>query len=194
MEFKIRNYKILFIMLAMLLSAITAWAIDDDFDAAPRAFGKYTAVYYSADTNPPDLVKKINMLPSDRILAGMPSGKRASGPDELPELLDSLFLRVSDILGIHLYNLQVNIKICRNLARLKEIYNKLFNSSLGDRLSFYVYDLNTIYVSEEGFRREIVGPEMAHAIICHYFVVPPPVKIQEVLAMYVEYNLRHTEK
>ena len=53
---------------------------------------------------------------------------------------------------------------------------------------------NTIYTSEESFKREVVGHEMSHAIICHYFAVPAPVKVQEVLSMYVEYNLRSTER
>src|SRR3989338_5912984 len=96
----------------------------------------------------------------------------------------------SDIMDMHLYSLQVNIKLCRDDAQLNSIYNNLFKASLGGRRSFYVFSFNTIYISIEGFSKEIIGHEMAHAIICHYFAVPPPVKIQEVLAMYVEHNLR----
>jgi hypothetical protein len=61
-------------------------------------------------------------------------------------------------------------------------------------VSFYVYDLNTIYVSAGSFKREVLGHEIAHAVISHYFVVQPPMKAQEVLAGYVEYQLREATK
>jgi len=47
-----------------------------------------------------------------------------------------------------------------------------------------------VYVSEEAFQPGIIGHEMSHAIISRYFGIPAPVKVQEVLSMYVEYNLR----
>jgi hypothetical protein len=73
---------------------------------------------------------------------------------------------------------------------LAGIYRRLFDRDLGEVKSFYVYELNTIYTSAENFRRGIIGHEIGHAIMSHYFVVQPPVKIQEVLAGYVEYQLR----
>jgi hypothetical protein len=36
----------------------------------------------------------------------------------------------------------------------------------------------------------VLGHEIAHAIMSHYFVVLPSEKIQEVLAGFVEYQLR----
>jgi len=35
-----------------------------------------------------------------------------------------------------------------------------------------------------------LGHEIGHAVISNYFVVQPPIRIQEVLAGYVEYQLR----
>ena len=36
---------------------------------------------------------------------------------------------------------------------------------------------------------DAIAHEIAHAIINHYFVVPPSVKMQEILSGYVEYSL-----
>jgi len=171
--------------LILFLWAAAAWAVGDGLDLAGTSDGKYTVTYYPSDVSRADLVKMLNMRASGGILAGVPSGG-----DELSRLLDTLYIQVSDILAIHLYSLKINIKICRDITQLKDIYRRMFNVDLGPRQSFYVYNSNTIYVSREGFRREIVGHEMAHAIISHYFVVPAPVKIQEILAMYAEYQLR----
>ena len=101
---------------------------------------------------------------------------------------------VSGILDMLPYGMKTSVKICRNVEDLRGLYTGMFASDLGNQKSFYVYQTGTMYVSEDNFKREIIGHEMAHAIISHYFVVPAPVKIQEVLAMYVEFNLRRPGK
>ena len=105
-------------------------------------------------------------------------------------MVDTLFLRICDLLDMHLYSYRGNIKICRDYNQLSQIYRNLFNADLKGTRSFYTYDLNTIYISPESFQLGILGHEIAHAIISHYFVVQPPVKVAEVLAGYVEYQLR----
>lgn len=171
-----------------------ALANDDGFGSAKKTEGKYTETFYLPEINTVDLIQKLNMRPSDKVLAGMPLERKRSDETELAAILDTLFIQVSDILDMHLYNLKVIIKICRSPEELSGIYKNMFMADLGGQKSFYVYYTNTVYVSEEGFKREIIGHEMAHSVISHYFVVPPPIKIQEVLAMYVEYNLRRAEK
>jgi hypothetical protein len=47
-----------------------------------------------------------------------------------------------------------------------------------------------VYISYPEMTIGMLGHKIAHAIISHYFVVPPPAKIQEVLAGYVEYSIR----
>ena len=51
-------------------------------------------------------------------------------------------------------------------------------------------DINTIYVDSENININIFGHELSHAIQSHYFVVPTSNKMQEILAGYVEYQLR----
>ena len=55
---------------------------------------------------------------------------------------------------------------------------------------FYVSSIDTLYVDAEYVNIHILGHELSHAIQVHYFVVPPPAKIQEILAGYVEYQFR----
>ena len=55
---------------------------------------------------------------------------------------------------------------------------------------FYFHDDKTIYISTEDLTLGMLGHEMAHAIISHYFVVPPPTKVQEVLSGYVDYSFQ----
>ena len=190
MEYAKRFGVILILVSAVTLTALISWAFDDGFGSAKKIDGKYVAVYCADGLDAAVLGHRLNIGPSDKIQAGKSAKTEESPEKELSEMLDTLYLQVSDITDMHLYSLRVALKVCSDGNQLNSIYNNLFNESLGGRLSFYVFSSNTIYVSADGFTKEIIGHEMTHAIICHYFVVPPPVKIQEILAMYVEYNLR----
>lgn len=134
------------------------------------------------------------MRAQDAILAGQAVTNGHAQGGDLAQMLDLLTSQVSDILDMRLYNTKINIKVCATPERLAEIYKGMFHADLQGRKSFYVSGNNTIYASLDSFKREIIGHEIAHAIICNYFPTPAPVKIQEVLSMYVEYNLRRSTK
>ena len=175
------------------LAAGYAYGYEDGFGQAKKLQTKQFTVYYAPQMDLSALAQGLKISFSDKVLAGANPKLSASGAQpELAEALDILFLSVGNILDMNLYSFQGTIKICRDMNQLKDIYTNLFSSSLGGRFSFYVSELNTIYISAEHFQREVLGHEMAHAIMSHYFVVQPPVKASEVLAGYVEYQLRKT--
>lgn len=178
--------RITLISCCILFCFSLAYALDDGFGPAKRIETGHFTLYYSSGLDLGELAQGLNIGISDRLLAG----QSISSSGDLADMLDVLFTRVCDILDMQLYSFKGNIKVCRDDAQLTDIYTNLFASDLGNRRSFYVYDLNTIYISPESFKREILGHEIGHAIISHYFVVLPSVKIQEVLASYVEYQLR----
>lgn len=180
--------KIIIILIGLfLLSPAASFAIDDGFGSAKKTAGRHFTVYYPAQLDIASLSEKLNIGSADSILAGKSSV--SSSATGLGDMVDTLFTRVCDILDMQLYSYQGNIKVCRDAAQLNQIYRNLFGRD-ANKESFYIYDLNTVYISAGNFTREILGHEIAHAVISHYFVVLPSVKIQEVLAMYVEYQLR----
>jgi hypothetical protein len=168
----------------------SACALEDGFNYDKKIEGKYITVYCAPGLDVPHLMSQLNIHPSDQILAGQSRKPEGHSSEALAPMLDTLFLKVSNILDMHLYSLRTDLKICNTNEELSDIYRRLFNASLGGRRSFYVYDLNSIYVSADAFQPGIIGHEMSHAIIGHYFGIPAPVKVQEVLAMYVEYTLK----
>jgi hypothetical protein len=163
---------------------LAAQSVDDRFGSARKIDTQHFTVYFAPSIDLPELAQSFNIRASDDVLTGRSSGAGLEG------MIDTLFSLACDILDMQLYSYHGTIKICPDQAKLDEIYNTLFNKSLQSRKPFYVYDLDTIYISADSFTREILGHEMGHAIISHYFVVLPSVKIQEVLAAYVEYQLR----
>src|SRR3989338_8283947 len=156
----------LILLSAVLLNVGLSEAFEDGFGSAKKIDGEHLSVYCAPESDIAGIDRRLNIRTSDKVLARK-SAKMADSPEkELSDSLDTLFLRVSAIMNMHLYSLQVNIKLSRDDAHLNSIYNTLLKASLGGRRSFYVFSFNTIYISIEGFSKEIIGHEMAHAIIC----------------------------
>jgi hypothetical protein len=157
---------------------------DDGFGSGQKAESRHFTIYYAQGLNPGELAQTLDLGTEDRVL-----GQGSHGSD-LGSLIDALFERVCNILDMQLYSYHGVIKVCRDFDQLNSVYNNLFDKDLTNRYSFYVHNLNTIYISAQHFKREVLGHEIGHAVISNYFVVLPSVKVQEVLATYVEYQLR----
>lgn len=181
----------LFLIILFFLNVSAVWASDDDFSQARKIEGSYFIVYYAPLLDLSDLARTLDTGAADKISVGKSIKKVSSPEEELGDMMDVLFLQVSDILDMHIYSFRGTLKICRNREHLKTIYNNLFGKELKAN-SLYVAGINTIYVSPEYFNRAVLGHEIAHAIISRYFAVEPPERAAEVLAGYVEYQLRKT--
>lgn len=158
--------------------------------AAGKTEGRYFTVYFAPQLDARELIKQLNIGLSDRMLAGISDKKQLSAEEELALMLDILYIRVCGILDMNLYSFRTNIKICSNSDQLNNIYRAYFKNEAKEVRSFYSHSLNTIYTSTDYFRREIIGHEIAHAVISNYFVVLPSEKVQEILSGYVTYQLQ----
>jgi hypothetical protein len=163
--------------------------LDDGFGSSEQAQGQYFTIYYKPQADIGLLLSNLNVGSIDKIMVGKSAENSAVSSQGLGGVLDTLFLQVSDMLDMHVYSFHGKIKVCRDYAQLNRIYRDFFGHDLNTQ-SFYTQELNTIYISEDNFKRQILGHEIAHAIMNSYFVVSPPVKVHEVLARYVEYQLR----
>ncbi|MFA4993522.1 MAG: hypothetical protein WC571_06105 [Candidatus Omnitrophota bacterium] len=173
-----------FALSASLFTGRCLAAKDDGFGFSHKIESRYFTIYYALQLDPEELAAGLDIRPQDVIISGGPYQNNLAG------LIDTLFSQICDILDMHLYSYHGNIKIGRDLNQINTVYNNLFEKQLVKSHSFYSYDLNTVYISAEHFNREVLGHEIGHAIISHYFVVLPSVKIQEVLAAFVEFQLR----
>jgi len=156
-----------------------------------RIDSHYFTVYYPSSLDPLDLAYNIN-VGSPIVVYKSESMEIVMGADPeeiLADQIDVLFNEVSDILDMHLYSYHGEIKICETKEELHSTFKDIFGENTIAE-SFYFHPQNTIYISAQDFNPEVLGHEMAHAIISHYFVVLPPPKMQEVLAGFVEYQLR----
>ena len=182
------------LFLFIITGRLFASEIDDSFGSGKKIEGKYFTIYYSSEIDISKLTQQLNITTADKILAGKSVGKEISSQEPLASMVDILYSLVGDMVDMHIYNFKGSIKICQDQAKLNNIYRNLFGKDLASYMvSFYVNDTSTIYISGENFRREVLGHEIAHAIINHYFVVSPPIKVQEILSKYIEYQLRKAQ-
>lgn len=193
LSFKRISYTLLISIAIAVLCCVVS--LSGEETAGPKTIkSEHVTVICQSGTDISDLTRQLNIGLSEKILAGTSTRKRDSPEGELADSVETLFMEVSNIMDMHIYSLQINVEVFKDAGSLRAEYKRLFNGDLGDRKSFYVADMTKIYINAADFNAWILGHEMAHAIMARYFVVPPPVKIQEVLAGYVEYNLRKIAK
>ena len=181
----------------LLIAALFMVAVvSKDVFAEPLIKSKYFSVYADGGIDKVDLLKKLNAGYFLRL--GAAFSEKAEHGEELDNMvastLDAIYLEVSDILDIHMYDLNIDLEILPDRAALASILKPYIGGKTVDMPSFYYYDKNRIYISLADLNSGMLGHEIGHAIVTHYFVVPPPAKLQEVLSGYVEYSIRKHAK
>jgi hypothetical protein len=184
-------FSTIFLVLALSIPGeASARPVEDGFGAAKTIETKKFTVQIASGIDEGALTQSLDIGPSDKILAGQSLAGASFSSSSLGDLLDALFIWAGNILDMQLYSFRGTIKIARNSADLDAVYQKLYGQLGRTQKAFYVYEVNTLYLSAEDFTKEIIGHEMAHAIISNFFVVQPPTKVAEVLAGYIEFQIR----
>jgi hypothetical protein len=185
------------LFLAILIVAAIlkpAGALENDgFIASSTIEGEHLSVQYQEGVDLNTILDQLKISSVDEQLTNIKID-RSSAQRQLLSKLEILFSRSGDLMDMHIYSYKGAIKVFTNHQKLQEFFKSLFkdNELPCTGYSFYSADYNSIYISSENFKREIIGHELGHAIMTHYFVVQPSIKIQEVLAGYIEFQLRKT--
>ncbi|MCK5581500.1 MAG: hypothetical protein KAJ18_09545 [Candidatus Omnitrophica bacterium] len=175
-----------FFIVSVVLTVSPSCAQEGDLQLIGES--QYFSIYGYKDLDIRELLFKLNFNHFLQVDSFLEEG--GQGPENiLAKTMDALYLEISDILGIHIYSFRGNIKFYPDQASLNKVFRNFFEKDFHER-SFYLHEKKTIYVSFADLTLGMLGHEAAHAIISHYFVVPPPEKVQEVLSGYVEFSLR----
>ncbi|MBU1006742.1 MAG: hypothetical protein KKH08_04035 [Candidatus Omnitrophica bacterium] len=153
--------------------------------------GRFCSVFYEEGVSLREVNRRVNLRFSD-FYSPRAYREKADLPMDhiLSEKFDAIFARVEDILDMYPSKVRVNIMIYKDRKGLDAAYEEIFNEP-NTAVSFYVYKTNTIYTTVKAMTEGILAHEMAHCIIDHYFVILPPRKIQEMLAVYADIHLKN---
>ena len=103
--------------------------------------------------------------------------------------VDSLVYKVKKILCIYPPDLRFHINVYSTYSELTKAFRGM--GLTGDvPVAFYSHKYRTISLSVERLNDTILAHEIAHAVINSYFIPPPSAQVQEILAHYVEKNLK----
>jgi hypothetical protein len=189
--FVIPGLAVILILAVFTLSPACAVEPMDGFLPERIIDGRYFRVLVARELQEPDLLQTLDISPQHSILLSSDHGSGVTfSSRNIADLLDALFEWSSNMLDMHLYTFKGTIAITRDEQELKEIHRRLYGHEAYSDKAFYVSEKNCIYVSAADFTKEVIGHEIAHVLIMNYFVVAPPVKVQEVLAGYIEYQIR----
>jgi hypothetical protein len=108
----------------------------------------------------------------------------------IKEGIDALFLEVCDALDFTLKSYRGSLVVYPDIVEVSKVAYGDSQIITANLPSLYIPSHNTIYISFKDMNAGMLAHEMAHAVICSYFVVAPPTKVQEILAGYVEYSVR----
>ena len=161
--------------------------MDDGFEFSRHVKSRYFTIYLKDGVDTDRLAMRI------AVPAGLQTVIRSStqsyAGSRFEDQVDLLYLAVSELLETKLKQFQSSMKVGENAEGLTAVSESLFGRPIKSG-GFYVVALDCLYVDSENISLYVLGHEMAHAVMTKYFVVPPPERIQEVMAGYVEYELR----
>ena len=156
--------RLVFILIAFLIG-IQVPALS--YSQSEKVFKtKYCNIYYSSEKDMSDFVWRL-------------SGKRydfPEGGDRSVHCIDRIVERVGAMLDMRPRNLSVDVHLRHGALE-------------GGRPAYFDYKTKALFISVENTSDGLFAHEMAHAIMNQYFKSPPPSKIQEILAQYVDRNL-----
>ena len=180
----------LILLVGLIISSIPSLASAED-EGWSIFSSRFCTVFYEEDVDLKRVSRRINLRFADFYNPrGYTKKVDFSIEDILSEKLDAIFARVEDILDMYPSRVHVTVNIYKDQMGLDRAYEGIFHEP-NTAKSFYIYKTNTIYTTERDISEAILAHEMAHCIIDHYFVILPPRKIQEMLAVYADVHLKN---
>ncbi len=184
---KVKIGVILIIACLVLSVAEFAYSQDREWNVFSTRF---CTVFYEKDVNLKLVNRRINLRFSDFYSPRTYREKADMSMEEiLSDKFDAVFMKVQEILDMFPSKVHVAINVYKDKTGLNEAYEDIFHEP-NTAESFYIYKTNIIYTTERAIREGLLAHEMAHCIIDHYFVILPPRKVQEMLAIYADVHLK----
>jgi len=103
--------------------------------------------------------------------------------------VDKIVETICSLLDMHPPNLRFGITLYRTQAEVTTAY-KAQGMTGAAPIAFYSHGARNIAVAIDTITDGILAHEIAHAVISAYFVVPPPARMQEILAQYMDKHFR----
>ena len=172
------------------ISVTSATTQESSTDGWISIKGDLITVWYLPDANIRKLEARLRErdVPMNQEYRMLLSNRSLSIEDRFKARLEIILLRVEDILGMEPKDFHVKVRIFKSRVDMNDAYAMMFNDSVNFK-SFYIHYFRAVYTNEQDFLDSVMAHELGHAVIDHYFSVPPPTRMAELMATYVDSHL-----
>lgn len=189
-----KNLKELLLIFTWITIFLLAPVIEAQGQSSGNTFSqsietKHATIRYNSIQVLKKLDGKLDYSPGGWSLGKLFSASGSEGPiGSVKKKVDALFERAQEILGMRGKVKKVKINIYANQKQLHDAYYSITRRTCRIR-AWYIFTRHTIYINVNDVHEGMLAHEMAHSIIDHYLMVPPPKATAEILARYVDAHL-----
>lgn len=108
--------------------------------------------------------------------------------DEVLAKIDTILEKAETVLDMFPNNLHIRVVLLDSADDVARIYKEKYGKD-ANHIAYYSLSEDTIYLSVDNARLEVLAHEMGHAIVDHYFDVRPPYTIHELMAQFTEKHI-----
>jgi hypothetical protein len=147
---------------------------------------RYTKIVYEKE----DLLRKLNKAVSLGNLSYNLRNpiKSIIAEDEVRNKVDVIIEKVESVLQMFPKNLKFTVVLLASDRDVQRIYRGKYGVNV-DYIAFYSPGDETVYISVDDARRGVLAHELAHVVIDHYYGIPTPEKVHEILAQFAESHI-----
>jgi HAMP domain-containing protein len=149
----------------------------------------FCTIFFKHDVDIRKVNNRIDTYKIDFGLTEKPSRASNDTEGEIAYKFDLIFFKVQEILDMRPKGLHLNVRIYKGQDDLDRIYMEIFDQN-NNFIAYYIFKLNSLFMSEEKISANVMAHEIAHCIVDHYFSVIPPTKVAEMIAQYADAHLR----
>ena len=108
--------------------------------------------------------------------------------DEVLSKLDTIMEKAEVVLDMFPKNLKIQVVLLATADDVSQVFARKYKKR-AQHIAFYSLSEDTIYISVEDSRLEVIAHEIGHAIVDHYFSERPPYNIHELMAQFAEKHI-----
>lgn len=108
--------------------------------------------------------------------------------DEVLAKIDTILEKAETVLDMFPNNLHIRVVLLDSADDVARVYTEKYGKN-ANHIAYYSLSEDTIYISVDNARLEVLAHEMGHAIVDHYFDVRPPYNIHELMAQFTEKHI-----
>lgn len=189
----ILNYKLKIVIFIIQIGLLCSFPVISANAQPTEGFASYQAdyctVYFQPGVNLNKVDRNINIRFID--LGSYNKGliyQAKTREERIGLKCDFIVLKSRQILDMYPSDFHVSVIFYKDKKGLINAYKNIMGEE-EDLYSFYVYETNTIYTTQDRINQNVLAHEIGHALVDYYFIVRPPHSIREMISQHLDVHL-----